>query len=97
MISTDQLDRAFVIFRNGSRDENLDYTSRLHLLELIELRAMNWMTGESVTYYKQKFNHPDVDILSLSSTDSFSSNNANAFQVKIFKYIFFISICKPDG
>ncbi|KAK6619391.1 hypothetical protein RUM44_003773 [Polyplax serrata] len=80
VIYKDQLDRAFVIFRNGSRDENLDYTSRLHLLELIELRAMNWMTGESVTYYKQKFNHPDVDILSLSSTDSFSSNNANAFQ-----------------
>lgn len=77
----DQLDRAFVIFRNGCRDENLDYISRLHLLELIELRAMHWTTADNTSYYKHKYNHPDIDILSLSSLDSFSLNGASAFQV----------------
>lgn len=41
--------------RTACRDENLDLVSRVHLLELIELRAMSWLPNENVTnYYKQK-------------------------------------------
>ena len=44
-----------VALRNACRDEDLDLVSRIHLLEIIELRAMNWQTNENVTnYYKQK-------------------------------------------
>nr|CAD7261474.1 unnamed protein product [Timema shepardi] len=50
----DQLDRAFLSFRNGSRDEHLDVASRLHLLEVIELRTRNWSSCEDTNnYYKQ--------------------------------------------
>lgn len=49
----DRLDRAFVVFRNGSRDERLDQRSRLSLLELIELRAINWNSTDYMTsFYK---------------------------------------------
>jgi len=51
----DQLDRIFVTFRNGCRDERLDYLSRVHLLEAIELRASNWQGCDNLTaYYKAK-------------------------------------------
>lgn len=52
----DQLNRAFVVFRNSSQDdERLDYLSRLYLLELIELRAKNWKgTDFMYQYYKNK-------------------------------------------
>ncbi|XP_046403842.1 eukaryotic translation initiation factor 4E-binding protein Mextli isoform X7 [Ischnura elegans] len=53
-IYKDQLDRAFVTFRNGCREEQLDILSRLHLLEIIELRAMQWQSKDTDTYYKQK-------------------------------------------
>ncbi|XP_071441060.1 eukaryotic translation initiation factor 4E-binding protein Mextli isoform X3 [Hetaerina americana] len=53
-IYKDQLDRAFVTFRNGCREEHLDVLSRLHLLEIIELRAMQWQNKDTDSYYKQK-------------------------------------------
>lgn len=56
---TDQLDRSFVAFRNGSRDDGLDYESRRCLLELIELRAMQWSAADN-SYYKHKMMH-DLD------------------------------------
>lgn len=60
LLYEDQLNRAFVVFRNSSLDEGrLDYTSRFALLELIELRAKRWkVTSDSIdAYYKQKANH----------------------------------------
>lgn len=55
----DQLDRAFIVFRNSSQDEEkLDYQSRLHLLELIELRANQWKGTDVMSqYYKKKITH----------------------------------------
>ncbi|XP_033232215.1 eukaryotic translation initiation factor 4E-binding protein Mextli isoform X2 [Belonocnema kinseyi] len=54
-IYKDQLDRAFVAIRNGSQDERLDVTTRVHLLELIELRAKQWHHSDSMdSYYTQK-------------------------------------------
>lgn len=54
----DQLNRAFVVFRNSSQDdERLDYLSRLHLLELIELRAKGWKGTDVMNqYYRKKVN-----------------------------------------
>lgn len=56
VLCKEQLDRAFVVFRNSSQDEEkLDYHSRLHLLELIELRANQWkVTDVMNSYYKKK-------------------------------------------
>ncbi|XP_011496495.1 PREDICTED: uncharacterized protein LOC105361091 [Ceratosolen solmsi marchali] len=60
MIYKDQLDRAFIAIRNGSQDERLDMTTRVHLLELIELRAKQWHHNESMNaYYSQKFSNLD--------------------------------------
>lgn len=57
----DQLDRAFVAIRNGSQDDRLDLTTRVHLLELIELRAKQWRHTDSMdVYYMQKLSHLDV-------------------------------------
>ncbi|XP_076670853.1 eukaryotic translation initiation factor mextil isoform X3 [Andrena cerasifolii] len=71
----DQLDRAFVAIRNGSQDEKLDLTTRVHLLELIELRAKQWRHNDSMdVYYTQKLSHldnaeaiPDTPTSALSS------------------------------
>lgn len=57
---TDQLDRAFVAIRNGSQDERLDLTTRVYLLELIELRAKQWHHSNPVDdYYSQKLMNID--------------------------------------
>ncbi|CAL1678326.1 unnamed protein product [Lasius platythorax] len=75
-IYKDQLDRAFVAIRNGSQDDRLDLTTRVHLLELIELRAKQWRHTDSMdVYYMQKLSHldnqteavPDTPTNSLSS------------------------------
>ncbi|XP_012542566.1 eukaryotic translation initiation factor 4E-binding protein Mextli isoform X2 [Monomorium pharaonis] len=59
-IYKDQLDRAFVAIRNGSQDDRLDLTTRVHLLELIELRAKQWRHTDSMdVYYMQKLSHVD--------------------------------------
>lgn len=58
LVLLDQLDRAFIAIRNGSQDERLDMTTRVHLLELIELRAKQWHNNESVnSYYVQKLSN----------------------------------------
>ncbi|XP_067001589.1 eukaryotic translation initiation factor 4E-binding protein Mextli isoform X2 [Anabrus simplex] len=60
----DQLDRAFVTFRNGSRDERLDLRSKIHLLQLIELRATNWQCYDNMhSYYKPKINTIELEVL----------------------------------
>lgn len=57
----DLLDKFFILFRNGSQDENLDKRSRLHLLELIELRAKNWQETDNMSlYYKHRVTHAEV-------------------------------------
>ncbi|XP_022912051.1 eukaryotic translation initiation factor 4E-binding protein Mextli isoform X1 [Onthophagus taurus] len=51
----DQLNRAFVVFRDRSQDDiRLDYLSRLHLLELIELRAKGWKGNDIMNQYYRK-------------------------------------------
>jgi hypothetical protein len=43
------------VIRIACRDERLDLAARMHLLELIELRAMNWITNDKVSsYYRLK-------------------------------------------
>jgi len=47
------------------RDESLDLVARVHMLEIIELRTMNWKTNENVTnYYKQKLAQIETESLS---------------------------------
>lgn len=83
-IYKDQLDRAFVAIRNGSQDEKLDLTTRVHLLELIELRAKQWRHTDSMdVYYTQKLSHldnaeavPDTPTNVLSSPLAISSPTA---------------------
>ncbi|CAB4061230.1 unnamed protein product [Lepeophtheirus salmonis] len=51
----DSFDRCQIALRNACRDEKLALVARLHLLEIFELRALNWKATESMTnYYKQK-------------------------------------------
>jgi len=64
------LDKAQVALRNACKDTTLDIVARLHLLEIIELRAMKWVLSESViNYYKQKMAMADRD------QDDSSANN----------------------
>ncbi|XP_068621655.1 eukaryotic translation initiation factor 4E-binding protein Mextli isoform X8 [Battus philenor] len=54
------LDRYFVVFRNGSQDERLDKKTRLHLLELIELRAKHWQGSDYMSqYYRHRGTHAE--------------------------------------
>lgn len=53
--------RYFVVFRNGSQDERLDKKTRLHLLELIELRAKLWQGSNYMSqYYRHRGTHAEV-------------------------------------
>ncbi|XP_053983080.1 eukaryotic translation initiation factor 4E-binding protein Mextli isoform X4 [Hylaeus anthracinus] len=74
-IYKDQLDRAFVAIRNGSQDEKLDLTTRVHLLELIELRAKQWRHNDSMdVYYTQKLSHLDnAEVIPDTPTNALSS------------------------
>ncbi|BES88518.1 Hypothetical protein domain [Nesidiocoris tenuis] len=47
----DQLDKAFVNFRNGCRDDDLDFLTKINLLHLVELRAMAWHSSSSMNQY----------------------------------------------
>ncbi|KAF6215167.1 hypothetical protein GE061_009918 [Apolygus lucorum] len=47
----DQLDKAFVNFRNGCREDDIDFNTRLNLLHLVELRAMAWHSCASTNQY----------------------------------------------
>lgn len=74
IISKDTLDRAFITFRNASQDERLNIISRMHLLELIELRAKSWQISDGLnTYYKHKAT--DVHVQVSDYTGSFFSLN----------------------
>ncbi|KPU73575.1 uncharacterized protein Dana_GF14414, isoform E [Drosophila ananassae] len=61
-LSKDTLDRAFVVFRNASQDERLNITTRLKLLELIELRAKSWEHDDTIAYYKSKQQVSNVEL-----------------------------------
>lgn len=61
-VSKDTLDRAFVVFRNASQDERLNITTRLKLLELIELRAKSWDNDDTIAYYKSKQQISNVEV-----------------------------------
>jgi len=52
----DQLDHAFIHLRNASQDDKLDELCRLHLLEVVELRASRWLSRDPKdnSYYQQK-------------------------------------------
>ncbi|KAJ8956795.1 hypothetical protein NQ318_014209, partial [Aromia moschata] len=54
----EQLDHAFKIFRDKAQDDiRVDMLSRLHLLELIELRAKGWKGTDGMNlYYRKKLN-----------------------------------------
>lgn len=66
LLISDQLDRAFVAIRNGSQDERLDVTTRVHLLELVELRAKQWRHTDAMdSYYVHKISH--IDNVSINS------------------------------
>lgn len=82
VLCKEQLDRAFVVFRNSSQDEEkLDYHSRLHLLELIELRANQWKgTDVMNSYYKKKgYTESDMSSSMLSESLSSASLDSSAF------------------
>ncbi|KAJ8670562.1 hypothetical protein QAD02_001821 [Eretmocerus hayati] len=67
----DQLDRAFVAIRNGSQDKRLDMTTRIHLLELIELRAKQWQHNDSMNaYYSHKLSHAVDDQVELLTPET---------------------------
>merc|ERR1719319_922211 len=49
------LDSFQQVLRSSCRDQNLDLLSRVHLLEIIELRALKWVPNEHLTnYYRKK-------------------------------------------
>ncbi|XP_054289274.1 eukaryotic translation initiation factor 4E-binding protein Mextli-like isoform X6 [Macrosteles quadrilineatus] len=50
-IYKDQLDRAFNIFRDGCQNEFLLCSTRLHLLQLVELRANHWTDTDKTQFY----------------------------------------------
>lgn len=52
-VKIDQLDRVFIHLRNAGRDDSLDKISRLHLLEVVELRAARWAVQDQVCIYYQ--------------------------------------------
>ncbi|XP_073988606.1 eukaryotic translation initiation factor mextil isoform X2 [Rhodnius prolixus] len=58
----DKLDKAFGHFRNGSKDDGVDFGVRITLLNLIELRAMQWTVCASVNaYYLTRCSIPEVN------------------------------------
>ncbi|KAJ8981411.1 hypothetical protein NQ317_010350 [Molorchus minor] len=71
----EQLDHAFKIFRDKAQDDiRVDMLSRLHLLELIELRAKGWKGTDGMNlYYRKKLNQCGNSQIDMS--DSVSSLN----------------------
>jgi len=60
----EHLDRLQLVLRSACRDKKLDLVSRLHLLEMIELRSFNWAPSQHVTnYYKMKLSQIKGDML----------------------------------
>ncbi|RWS31178.1 hypothetical protein B4U80_09122 [Leptotrombidium deliense] len=86
----DQIDIYFNVLRNMSRDNRLDANSRARLLEVIELRAFNWVPPDEVTNFYQKtyceietnaniLHHGNynvhLDVTTSSSTSAFTTNS----------------------
>ncbi|KAK9510016.1 hypothetical protein O3M35_004891 [Rhynocoris fuscipes] len=72
----DQLDKAFCQFRNASKDDSVDTVIRINLLQLIELRAMQWNLCASVNaYYLSKCCIPDVGECNEVCTPIVNNNN----------------------
>jgi hypothetical protein len=79
MFHRELLDKAQVALRNACKDTTLDIVARLHLLEIIELRAMKWVLSESViNYYKQKLSMCDHDDPNSLANNARRSLNVNA-------------------
>lgn len=72
--------------RNGSQDDRLDLTTRVHLLELIELRAKQWRHTDSMdVYYMQKLSH--LDNVSKTASYSFIYIHATKIIIEIHKNV----------
>lgn len=71
----EQLDQVFIHLRNVGRDEKLDKISRLHILEVIELRAGRWTVQEQTNaYYQSK-------LADLEECSYLEGNNGNDLPV----------------
>ncbi|KAF2356477.1 K domain type 1 [Trinorchestia longiramus] len=58
----DQLDQCYVWLRTGCRDDRLSLAARYRLLEIIELRAMNWKPNQNlISYYQTKLQHIEAE------------------------------------
>ncbi|CAH1133178.1 unnamed protein product [Ceutorhynchus assimilis] len=71
----EQLDHAFKVFRDKAQDNvQVDIKSRLHLLELIELRAKGWKGTDGMSsYYKKKMNQCSQQMDLMITSDSISN------------------------
>lgn len=57
-----RVDAAMDAVRGACKDPKLDKVARLHLLELVELRAMEWKANENVeNYYKHKHKQLEME------------------------------------
>lgn len=104
----DQMDLYFNSLRNVARDNRLDSLSRSRLLEVIELRAMSWITTDELTIFYQRklteletltssFNlNTNLNSLELTSSPSFTSASfrANSPNLPILSAAEFI---RPSG
>ncbi|XP_044751187.1 eukaryotic translation initiation factor 4E-binding protein Mextli isoform X2 [Coccinella septempunctata] len=76
MLYTDQLNHAFNVFRDKAQeDTRVDQLSRLHLLELIELRAKGWKGTEGMNqYYRKRVNQFSQNDSMIESTNSLADS-----------------------
>jgi len=75
----DKVDRLQVCMRAACKDPHLDLVSRVHLLELIELRAMSWTPDQNVTnYYKQKLLQIEAEVAAAESGSESPASPATA-------------------
>lgn len=69
------LDRYFVVLRNAARDERIEALCRLHLLEIIELRASGWKGNENLdNYCRHKLSESDVWVFKYMTCVSYRNN-----------------------
>lgn len=74
----DQLDLYFNSLRNLTRDSRLDTLSRSRLLEVIELRAMGWLSTDELTSY-----HYQRNLIELESVASSFNLNSTLSQLDL--------------
>ena len=79
MFHHELLDKAQVALCNACEDTTLDIVAQLHLLEIIELRAMKWVLSENViNYYKRKLSMCDHDDPNSLANNAKKTLNVNA-------------------